>query len=427
MTNSNENILEPDNLLMTEDQEPVRRIPISSTDLDNITALVYHKLNNKIKQKSNNKNSKQIKPAIKIIIQIIGLILTIIFFFMLIKNTPKYSNEIKEDSYKFNFISAKDFENSEYYTKEDLLTYIVSYITKIIYEIDNTDESELSKKLNSTQKSFLFKGPPGTGKTHFIKKLAFSLDINLQLYKLEKEIGKSNFESIKFKDKFRLIRKKDPVVHVLFLSPSIIENKYVGESEKIIKSIFEQASKLENSQATIIFFDEMDAFFGTRKDSQENHETKKQTEFLNLIGGASDNVDTKLFLFGATNRIEALDKAFLRRFFNKFLFDIPTQEEFKILLTQHTSNWIQSPIRNSIINIITDKHGTKGLSHSEIIEIISKIALISDIKIDESYNILSIEFDNFVNDKTGIKNSKLILPSSLEKHVYYNSISDSSE
>lgn len=43
----------------------------------------------------------------------------------------------------------------------------------------------------------------------------------------------------------------------------------------------------------------MEAFFGDRNKTQHEHETKKATEFLNLIGGSKDNIKSKVFFYSA--------------------------------------------------------------------------------------------------------------------------------
>jgi AAA+ superfamily predicted ATPase len=404
-----------------EEHQPTKRVFLSSSDLNNLSILVYEKIKDRYKKKDTRK-AFLTNVILKIIVLSV-VIASLIFFLTYMSKKLKIQEDLQEDNFReFDFKPASDFENAEYYTKEDLLDYIVSYITKIVYEINNLDKKILSKKLNSTQKNFLFKGPPGTGKTHFIKKMAFLLDINLKMYKLKTEVGKSKYKEMSMMKVYNMIKKKKSVVSVLFLSPSIIENKFVGESEKIIQQIFSYATKSSDMEAVIIFFDEMDAFFGNRNQDQHVHEIKKQTELLNLIGGALDKLETKLFLFGATNRLESLDKAFLRRFANKFLFDRPSVDEFYILLHKHTKKWVKSCNRERILQSISENHGTNGFSHSEIIELVSKIALICDINDEECYVNLKFEFDNFVRNNDGIANSKYIIPSSLKEHLYYSNL-----
>ena len=111
-------------------------------------------------------------------------------------------------------------------------------------------------------------GPPGTGKTMIAKAIAC-------------EVGA----------KFYAIKSSD------------IVSKWVGDSEKNIASLFEEANKQERA---IIFIDEMDSLFKKRGEDPNND--KRVNEFLQQIDGfASKNEN--LLVLGATNRPWDIDDA----------------------------------------------------------------------------------------------------------------------
>jgi transitional endoplasmic reticulum ATPase len=91
---------------------------------------------------------------------------------------------------------------------------------------------------------------------------------------------------------------------------SDIKDKYVGESEKKIKEVFNLARGYERA---IIFFDEIDALAGERSGSQEGHERSLVNELLSQMDGLEAKGTEKQYLvLAATNRPWDVDIA-LRR------------------------------------------------------------------------------------------------------------------
>jgi transitional endoplasmic reticulum ATPase len=94
------------------------------------------------------------------------------------------------------------------------------------------------------------------------------------------------------------------------LKISDIKDKYVGESEKKIKDVFNLARGYERA---IIFFDEIDALAGERSGSQEGHERSLVNELLSQMDGLEAKGTEKRYLvLAATNRPWDVDIA-LRR------------------------------------------------------------------------------------------------------------------
>ncbi|WP_254768625.1 CDC48 family AAA ATPase [Salinilacihabitans rarus] len=117
----------------------------------------------------------------------------------------------------------------------------------------------------------LLYGPPGTGKTLLARALAGETDVNF--------------------------------VHVD--GPEIVD-RYVGESEKAIRKVFERARQTAPS---IVFFDEIDAIAGARGESHEVTE-RVVSQLLTELDGMSENPN--LVVLAATNRRDAIDPALLR-------------------------------------------------------------------------------------------------------------------
>ena len=87
--------------------------------------------------------------------------------------------------------------------------------------------------------------------------------------------------------------------------PELLD-KYVGESEKAVREVFDRARQAAPS---IVFFDEIDALAGVRGDASEATERVVSQLLAELDGlAATPNV----VVLAATNRIDAIDPALLR-------------------------------------------------------------------------------------------------------------------
>ena len=127
----------------------------------------------------------------------------------------------------------------------------------------------------------LFAGPPGTGKTMAAQVIANEL--HMELYKID-------------------------------LSQVI--DKYVGETEKNIRMIFEQAKK----SSSILFFDEADAIFNRRMEASNANERFANIESSLLLQCIEEYNGITIL---ATNHFSAIDNAFVRRFKYYLLFKEP--------------------------------------------------------------------------------------------------------
>lgn len=130
----------------------------------------------------------------------------------------------------------------------------------------------------------LFSGPPGTGKTMAAQVIANELQ--MELYKIDL---------------------------------SQIIDKYVGETEKNIKQIFEQAQK-SNS---ILFFDEADAIFNKRLEASNANERFANIESSLLLQCVESYQGISIL---ATNHFQAIDAAFIRRFKYHIIFRQPDEQ-----------------------------------------------------------------------------------------------------
>jgi proteasome-associated ATPase len=139
-------------------------------------------------------------------------------------------------------------------------------------------------------KGVLLYGPPGCGKTLIAKAVANSLAKKVAQVRGDSE-AKSYFLNIK--------------------GPELL-NKYVGETERHIRLIFQRArEKASEGTPVIVFFDEMDSIFRTRGSGVSSDvETTIVPQLLSEIDGVEglENV----IVIGASNREDMIDPAILR-------------------------------------------------------------------------------------------------------------------
>ncbi len=167
-------------------------------------------------------------------------------------------------------------------------------------------------------KGILLYGPPGCGKTLIAKAVANSLAQRVAA-KTGDDKGRSYFINIK--------------------GPELL-NKYVGETERQIRLVFQRArEKSEEGWPVIIFFDEMDSMFRTRGTGvSSDMESTIVPQLLAEIDGA-DKLQN-VIIIGATNREDLIDPAILRpgRLDVKIRVDRPNRNASQQILLRYLSD-----------------------------------------------------------------------------------------
>merc|ERR1712212_1146914 len=105
------------------------------------------------------------------------------------------------------------------------------------------------------------------------------------------------------------------------VSSADLVSKWLGESEKLVKNLFEMAR--EKSPA-IIFIDEVDSLCSSRSDNESESARRIKTEFLVQMQGVGNDNDGILVL-GATNIPWVLDATIRRRFEKRIYIDLPEE------------------------------------------------------------------------------------------------------
>ena len=131
----------------------------------------------------------------------------------------------------------------------------------------------------------LFHGPPGTGKTMLAKAIA-------------REANASFFN----------------------VTLATIEDKYLGESPKIVRALFALA---EEQAPCVLFFDEIDGLMRARRDDDHSSVYGLKTEMLQNL----DSLQGAVVVIACTNALHSLDPALRRRLPDVFHIDRPDESQ----------------------------------------------------------------------------------------------------
>ncbi|KAF2763001.1 AAA-domain-containing protein [Pseudovirgaria hyperparasitica] len=168
----------------------------------------------------------------------------------------------------------------------------------VIYPLTMPHLYASSSSLLSAPSGVLLYGPPGCGKTMLAKALAHESGacfINLHI--------------------------------------STVTEKWYGDSNKLVNAVFSLARKL---QPAIVFIDEIDAVLGQRRSGEHEASGMVKAEFMTqwdgLTSANSHGTPQRICVLGATNRINDIDEAILRRMPKKFAVPLPSTHQRRGIL-----------------------------------------------------------------------------------------------
>lgn len=162
-------------------------------------------------------------------------------------------------------------------------------IGKILLEYRQRDT--LQHHGMSFRRKILLAGPPGTGKTMTASVISTELQLPLYLVQIDQVV-----------------------------------QKYMGETNAKLRQVFDIIRQNEG----VYFFDEFDAIGGERaKDNDVGEMRRVVNAFLQFL----ENDHSDSYIIAATNNIKLLDSALFRRFDDIFIYQFPSMEEAKLLIT----------------------------------------------------------------------------------------------
>ena len=211
---------------------------------------------------------------------------------------------------------------------------VVARARKLL-EIPLKFRDQLSKIGSRSIKGVLFTGEPGTGKTLLARIIAAQADAAF-------------FE----------------------ISGPEIFSKWYGQSEELLRRLFETAAKEQNA---IIFFDELDSVAAQRGDNSHEASKRVVAQLLTLMDGFTS--DTNVIIIAATNRPQDLDFALRRpgRFDWEIVFPHPNVDDrIDILRKTGKHLHVKHPLPHELIAEVSE-----GWSGAELTQIWSEAALLA--------------------------------------------------
>ena len=191
----------------------------------------------------------------------------------------------------------------------------------------------------------LLYGPPGTGKTLLARAIAGESGVNF----------------------------------IQVQGPELLD-RYVGESEKAVREVFERARQ---AAPAIVFFDEIDAIAGARDGfgGDSGVGDRVVSQLLTELDRLSDNPN--LVVLAATNRRDSLDDALLRagRLERHIEVPEPDREARRAILAVHTRD---KPLANDVdLESVAD--ATEGYSGAELTSICREAAQLAIVAVADRY------------------------------------------
>ncbi|KAK9143647.1 hypothetical protein Syun_013047 [Stephania yunnanensis] len=185
-----------------------------------------------------------------------------------------------------------------------------------------TKRKDLFTGLRRPARGLLLFGPPGNGKTMLAKAVA------------------SESEATFFN-----------------VSASSLTSKWVGEAEKLVRTLFMVAI---SRQPSVIFMDEIDSIMSARSANENDSSRRLKSEFLVQFDGVSSNSNDLVIVIGATNRPQDLDDAVLRRLVKRIYIPLPDENVRRLILKNNLKGQAFSLPGRDLEKLVQETEGYSG-------------------------------------------------------------------
>lgn len=185
-----------------------------------------------------------------------------------------------------------------------------------------TKRRDLFTGLRRPAKGLLLFGPPGNGKTMLAKAVASE--------------SNATFFNV---------------------SASSLTSKWVGEAEKLVRTLFMVAI---SRQPSVIFIDEIDSIMSARLANEHDASRRLKSEFLVQFDGVTSNPDDLVIVIGATNMPQELDDAVLRRLVKRIYVPLPDENVRRLLLKHKLKGQAFSLPGEDLERLVKETEGYSG-------------------------------------------------------------------
>ncbi|XVF33466.1 hypothetical protein REPUB_Repub17cG0170700 [Reevesia pubescens] len=185
-----------------------------------------------------------------------------------------------------------------------------------------TRRRDLFTGLRRPARGLLLFGPPGNGKTMLAKAVASE--------------SQATFFNV---------------------SASSLTSKWVGEGEKLVRTLFMVAI---SKQPSVIFMDEIDSVMSTRVANENDASRRLKSEFLIQFDGVTSNPNDLVIVIGATNKPQELDDAVLRRLVKRIYVPLPDENVRRLLLKHQLKGQAFSLPGRDLERLVRETEGYSG-------------------------------------------------------------------